>query len=103
MNYAALSNKLDAIESELRRLEFLTGEVGAPRPVTSAFGLHDMPFEDWLSYVFLPRAREAIAARSLPKSSSVAAMAVRNLDGHPDAGTLIGLIGEFDALIDGGE
>ena len=99
MDYAALSGKLDQIEVELRRLGFLIGEAGPPRAVTSAFGLEDMPFEHWLSHVFLPRAREAIALQSLPESSDVATMAVRNLDGHPDADTLIGLLGDFDRMI----
>ena len=99
MDYAALSKKLDRIEAELRRLGFLVGEVGPPRAVTSAFGLQDMPFEYWLSHVFLPRAREAVALQRLPESSSVAVMAVRNLDGHPDTDTLIGLLGEFDRMI----
>jgi uncharacterized protein YqcC (DUF446 family) len=98
-DYSALTAKLDEIEGELRRLGFLVGEVGPPRPVTSAFGLEDMPFEHWLSHVFLPRAREAIAEKALPASSSVAAMAVRNLDGHPDADTLIALLYQFDHMI----
>ena len=98
-DYAALTSKLDEVEAELRTLGFLVGEVRPPRPVTSAFGLEDMPFEHWLSYVFLPRAREAIAGRDLPASSSVAAMAVRNLDGHPDADTLIALLYQFDGMI----
>lgn len=99
MDYNELTSKLDEIEAELRRLGFLVGEVGPPREVTSAFGLEDMPFEHWLSHVFLPRAREAIATRSLPSSSSVAAMAVRNLDGHPDADTLIAMLYQFDHMI----
>jgi uncharacterized protein YqcC (DUF446 family) len=99
MDYAALNEKLDEIEVELRRLGFLVGEVGPPRTVTSAFGLEDMPFEDWLSHVFLPRAREAIAVKRLPGSSNVATVAVRNLDTHPDAQTLIGLLGDFDRMI----
>lgn len=98
-DYAALTSKLDEIEGELRRLGFLVGEVGPPREVTSAFGLEDMPFEHWLSHVFLPRAREAIASQDLPGSSSVAAMAMRNLDGHPDADTLIALLYQFDGMI----
>ena len=98
-DYAALTSKLDEIEAELRRLGFLVGEVGPPRPVTSAFGLEDMPFEHWLSHVFLPRAREAIADKALPSSSSVAAIALRNLDGHPDADTLIALLYQFDGMI----
>jgi uncharacterized protein YqcC (DUF446 family) len=96
---SALTAKLDEIEGELRRLGFLVGEVGPPRPVTSAFGLQDMPFEHWLSHVFLPRAREAIASRDLPSSSSVAPMALRNLDGHPEADTLIALLYQFDGMV----
>ena len=34
-DYVALTGKLDEIEGELRRLGFLVGEVGPPRPVTS--------------------------------------------------------------------
>ena len=83
MDYSVHSRKLDEIEHELRRLKFLIGEVTVARPVTSAFGLRDMPFENWLAYVFLPRAREAIATRNLPGSSSVGIVAMRNLEGDP--------------------
>ena len=99
MDYSEHSAKLDQIESELRRLGFLEGEVGTARTVTSAFGLNDMPFEDWLAYVFLPRAREAVLSQSLPASSSVGTMAQRNLDTHPDAASLVQLLCEFDELI----
>jgi uncharacterized protein YqcC (DUF446 family) len=98
MDYSEHSAKLDQIESELRRLGFLAGEVGPARPVTSAYGLNDMPFEDWLAYVFLPRAREAVLSQRLPTSSNVGTMALRNLDTHPDAQALVQLLCEFDAL-----
>jgi uncharacterized protein YqcC (DUF446 family) len=99
VDYSEHSKKLAEIEAELRRLGFLVGDVTVARPVTSAFGLEDMPFEHWLAYVFLPRAREAIAARSLPASSSVGTMALRNFDGYSDADKLVRLLCEFDALI----
>ncbi len=60
-------------------------------------------FELWLQCVFLPRAREAVAAHSLPGQSQVGLMAMRQYDYHqqvPEARGLLGLLNEFDALIE---
>jgi uncharacterized protein YqcC (DUF446 family) len=94
--YDDLSRKLDSIEAELRTLGYLTGEVGEPARVTSAFGIGEMPFQHWLARVFLPAARRAVAEKDLPKGSSVGTAAIRNLDGCEEAETLVSLLCEFD-------
>ena len=99
MQSSSLAKLLDAIEVELRKLGYL---VGNPAPITgtsSAFGYGQIAFEQWLGQVFLPNARAAVAANNLPKSSQVAAAAVRNLDGVDEADTLLGLLSSFDAKI----
>lgn len=99
MQSSPLAKLLDAIEVELRKLGYL---VGNPAPITgtsSAFGYGQIAFEQWLGQVFLPNARAAVAADNLPKSSQVAAAAVRNLDGVDEADTLLGLLSSFDAKI----
>lgn len=96
VTYEDLSRRLDAIEAELRRLGWLTGEVGEAEPVSSAFGMGEMTFEHWLARVFLPRAREAVAERDLPRSSQVGVAAIRNFDGRDEAEALVSILCEFD-------
>lgn len=101
MGYETLTRQLDAIEAELRQLGWLTGEVAQqPAPVTSAFGMNDMTFEHWLSRVFLPAVRNAIAGKDLPSESNVGTAAIRNLDGNDDAAELVSMLCEFDAEVE---
>ena len=100
MTYDDLTKQLDAIEAQLRTLGWLTGEVGEPQRVNSAFGSEEMPFEHWLARVFLPRAREAVAERDLPASSQVGVAAIRNFDGRDDASELVSLLCEFDEAVE---
>jgi len=95
----SLTDLLDSIEAELRRLRYLIGEPDQLAGISSAFGQGQIPFEQWLGQVFLPNARAAIAANELPASSHVAGAAVRNLDGADEADVLIGLLSAFDARI----
>ena len=99
MQSSPLGNLLDVIEVELRRLGYLVGNPASITGVSSAFGYGHIAFEQWLGQVFLPNARAAVAANDLPKSSQVAAVAVRNLDGVEEADALLGLLGSFDAKI----
>lgn len=99
MQNSPLGKLLDAIEVELRRLGYLVGNPAPTRRVSSAFGYGQIGFEQWLGQIFLPNAREAIAANNLPKSSQVAAAAARNLDGGDDADVLLELLSSFDARI----
>jgi len=101
MGYANVAAALDAIEVELRRLGWLVGEVaGEPAQVESAFGSREMPFEHWLVRVLLPAARRALAERSLPRSSQVAVMAIRNFDGRDEASVLIAALSAFDQAVE---
>lgn len=89
----------DRIEAELREL----GAWGSPapdRPITSAFGLQDMAFTQWLEHVLCARLRE-VAAGSIepPGSSSVATQAVREFDGWREAGPLVGVLSELDEFV----
>ena len=99
MQQSSLTNLLDSVEAELRRLRYLVGEPGPVAGVSSAFGYGQISFEQWLGHVFLPNARAAVAASDLPASSHVAGAAVRNLDGVDDADVLLSLLSAFDAKI----
>jgi uncharacterized protein YqcC (DUF446 family) len=100
---------LAAFTAALARLEQTlkdTGlwEVQRPTPAdiagAGAFGSGTMTFGQWLRWVLVPRAHEALEARALPGSSSVAAYAVRELDGDPHAGPLIDALTAFDAAVE---
>ena len=99
MHQRSLTELLNNIEGELRRLRYLVGEPATRTDVSSAFGYGQMPFEQWLGQVFLPNARKAVAENDLPASSNVAGAAVRNLDGIDEADTLLGLLSAFDSKI----
>jgi uncharacterized protein YqcC (DUF446 family) len=93
--YAAIA---DQIEAELRRLGL--GPSPAPRaPVTGAFGSPSMTFGQWLEHVLCPRLR-AVASGAVPPPavSSVAAQAVRELDGFDHTDALIAALSRLDAL-----
>lgn len=66
-----------------------------------AFGSETMTFGQWLRWVLVPRAHEALEAGSLPGSSNVAAYAVRELDSTPYADLLVDALVEFDAAVEG--
>ena len=94
-----LKSQLQRIDAEFRRLGLLSGPLGPPQTVRSAFGLSEMPFEDWLMKVFLPRAYEASASGAWPSSSQVGTMALRNFDGQEAYAPLITLLCDFDQMI----
>jgi uncharacterized protein YqcC (DUF446 family) len=92
----------DRIEAEMRRIGFWQNEPLRPEQMefTQAFAMDTMTYAQWLQFVFLPRVREAAAANQFPSGSSVGTQAVREFDGSPEAGDLITLLAEFDALFD---
>jgi uncharacterized protein YqcC (DUF446 family) len=99
MQHESLTNLLDSIEAELRRLRYLGDEATPLEGVSAAFGYGQVSFEQWLGRVFLPNARAAVASNELPTTSQVAGAAVRNLDGVDEADALLGLLSAFDAKI----
>jgi len=90
------------IEAEMRRIGFWQSEPLRPEQLefTQAFAMDTMTFAQWLQFIFLPRVREAAASNQFPSGSSVGAQAVREFDGSPEAGDLITLLAEFDALFE---
>lgn len=96
-----LTAALDAIEAELDRLYPMLPEP-SPDDIANGgpFGMATMAFPQWLRFVFAPIARQRIAERDLPASSSLAAHAVREFDGQPEATALIDLLAVFDGLVE---
>lgn len=100
---AALARRLDAIEAELRRLDWWQAQPLPPEAwrFTRAFAADTMAFPQWLQFVFVPNAREAVAGqRTLPQRSMVAAQAVREFDGQDEADHLCSLLSGFDYAIE---
>ena len=64
-----------------------------------AFGSGTMTFGQWLRWILVPRAHQALESGSLPASSNVAAYAVRELDGAPYGDRLIDALAAFDAAV----
>ena len=95
----AVAAKLAEIEAELN-----AHYAGLPEPTADqianggAFGGQTIAFVQWLQYVFVPAVQARLGDGDLPATSEVGAYAVRELDGDPDAGTLITLLSDFDAL-----
>ena len=92
----------DRIEAEMRRIGWWQNAPLRPEQLhfKQAFAMDTMTYAQWLQFIFLPRVREAAATNQFPSSSSVGAQAVREFDGDPDAGDLVTLLSEFDALFD---
>lgn len=93
---------LDRIEVEMLARGYWQDPPLAPgqRAFNEAFAMDTMAFRQWLQFVFIPRAREAVAGNDFPSGSSVGAQAVRELDCDPGASRLVSLLSEFDALFD---
>jgi uncharacterized protein YqcC (DUF446 family) len=99
--HESTARTIAAIESEMRRIGLWQEEPLPPEAYDfrSAFGMDTMAFTQWLQFILIPRVRSIIEeGGSFPAESHVAAQAVRELDGHPDASALMSLLAEFDAL-----
>jgi uncharacterized protein YqcC (DUF446 family) len=92
---------LDAIEAEMKRAGLWQSE---PLPEDAyqfrqAFAMDTMAFSQWLQFIFVPRVRQIIGTgEAFPSTSMVGAQAVREFDTVPEAGELVRLLSEFDAL-----
>jgi uncharacterized protein YqcC (DUF446 family) len=100
-DYQAAAEAIDRVEAEIRRIGWWREEPLPPEmyQFTQAFALDTMPFSYWLQFILIPRVRGIIeAGGEFPASSMVAAQAVREFDGVPEADGLIGALSDFDAL-----
>jgi uncharacterized protein YqcC (DUF446 family) len=103
---SALSQKLDEIETEMKRIGYWQDNPPDLQAQVARGELRsylDAPsFELWLQALFLPNARHAVATDTLPADSQVGVMAMRQYDYHsvvPKAHGLMKLLYEFDDLV----
>jgi len=98
--HARVIESAGQIEAEMRQIGMWSSNAPSPEQMAfkEAFAMDTMPFASWLQFIFLPRVHEVAAANRFPSSSSVAAQAVREFDGMPDAERLLTLLSDFDAL-----
>jgi len=101
--YESASAAINVIEAELKSLGWWSAEPLPPEAYDfhKAFAMDTMVFSQWLQFVFVPRVRQIVVERDeFPARSMVAAQAVREFDGFPEASRLLSLLSEFDALFD---
>jgi uncharacterized protein YqcC (DUF446 family) len=94
----------DRLEAELRRLGAWVDAPPSEEEVLAggAFGMGTVPCETWIQVVLVERLRAVERGEmALPGSSSLAAHAVRELDGRTDRDDLIDLLHEVDGLAGG--
>ena len=99
--YERITEKISAIEAEMKRLDLWQAEPIAPELLQEpgAFGARSLTFVQWLQFILVPNVRKVVAKKSsLPESSNVAVAAVRNFDGMDEADRLIDLLIEFDKI-----
>lgn len=98
--------QLDMIESEMKRIGFWTEnppDLLAQVAAGTIKSYLDAPsFELWLQCVFLPNTRCRARENTLPRSSNVGLMGLRQYDYHsyfPEAERLLSLLHEFDRIL----
>jgi len=102
--YSIVSEKLAAIEAEMRRIGMWRAE---PLPEAAyafqeAFAMDTMAFTQWLQFIFIPRVKAILETQGeFPSGSSVGMQAIREFDGYAEAGPLVSLLSEFDGLFGG--
>jgi uncharacterized protein YqcC (DUF446 family) len=102
-SYEKAAEYADRIAAELKQIGVWESEPPPPAAFQSrkAFFGDTMSFYQWLQFVLLARVRDIVAQRgAFPKSSSVGAYAVRELDGQDQAAGLVSLLCEFDEFIE---
>ena len=100
-SHEAVAEAIDRVETELRRTGWWREEPLPPEmyQFTQAFAMDTMPFSYWLQFIFIPRVRTILEEKGeFPRSSMVAAQAVREFDGVPEASGLLTALSDFDAL-----
>src|SRR5262245_60188023 len=102
--YARAAEFADKIEAELKSIGYWSATPPPPEAFESrqAFFMDTMPYVHWIQFVLLQRIRSVIAEKgSFPSQSMVGAQAIREFDGDDRASSLVSLLCEFDAFIEG--
>lgn len=92
------------IVDELKKLNAWSERQPPPEAFqsSSAFLADTLSFFQWLQFILVPRIQQvALEGGTFPSASSVGAYAVRELDGLHEASSLVSLLSEFDAFIEG--
>ena len=100
-SHEAVAEAIDRVEAELKRIGWWRDEPLPPEmyQFTQAFAMDTMPFSYWLQFIFIPRVRSIIEAHGeFPRTSMVAAQAVREFDGIDEASDLNAALHDFDTL-----
>ncbi|HSO14214.1 MAG TPA: YqcC family protein [Anaerolineales bacterium] len=97
---SSVLSQLERIENEMKHIGMWQEGPLAPEQFDfrAAFGMDTMSFAQWLQFIFIPNVRTAAGQNKFPAGSNVAAQAVREFDGNPEASQLIMLLSDFDAL-----
>lgn len=97
---SSVLSQLERIENEMKHIGMWQEGPLAPEQFDfrAAFGMDTMSFAQWLQFIFIPNVRTAAWQNKFPAGSNVAAQAVREFDGNPEASQLIMLLSDFDAL-----
>jgi uncharacterized protein YqcC (DUF446 family) len=107
---AKIARHLDAIEAEMKRIDYWQVEPPAQllerlkAGETLSFTGSGISFEQYLQLVFLPNARRRVSDDNLPASSNMGVIAMRQYDYHSyveEAQPLLSLFRELDRLING--
>jgi uncharacterized protein YqcC (DUF446 family) len=103
--YERLTQKIDQIEQELRRMDWWS-ETALPEEAfqsSTAFFADTMTYHQWVQFVFMERVRHVIEHRgNLPANSQVGLKAAREWEHFgvvPEAAGLVRLLQEFDAIV----
>ncbi|MFC0711263.1 YqcC family protein [Azorhizophilus paspali] len=103
----ALAEQMLLIEQELRALGMWASSPPSDEALSSEqpFCIDTLVFEEWLQWIFLPRMKVIVEEnRTLPASSGILPMAELAYRERPaEVARLLGVIGEVDRLISGGE
>lgn len=102
-DHETVAQAINRVEAELKTIGYWRNEPLPPEmyQFTQAFAMDTMPFSCWLQFIFIPRVRSIIeTGGAFPRTSMVAAQAVREFDGVPETEGLISSLSEFDALFE---
>jgi len=101
--HAAVQKAIADIEAEMKKVGMWQAEALSPElfGFQEAFGMDTMAFSQWLQFVFVPNVRKILLEEGeFPSQSWVGVQAMREFDGFEEAGELVRLLSDFDAMFE---
>jgi len=103
MSYGRLAGLLMDMEQELRRLDLWQTQSPSEEALASTepFAVNQLPFDQWLQFIFLPRMRGLVDTKApLPEQCSIAPMAEEFFKAQEiDGATVVTVLATIDQLI----